>query len=121
MAAELGASDLALDAFSSGTSATLQVCGKYLSARSSAWKRQSGAQQGLMLIHCPRVDIPSAVAKMRNDRSKAVFSVPMGCTEEEKPRDWMASLDNMSAVGALGVCYDKAETGNCPDAAPSLQ
>ena len=27
----------------------------------------------------------------------------------------------LSAVGAVGVCYDKAKTGDCRDAAPSLQ
>ena len=37
--ADLGASDLALDAFSSGTSAHLRVCEKYWSAQDSAWKK----------------------------------------------------------------------------------
>ena len=27
----------------------------------------------------------------------------------------------MSAVGAVGVCYDSAKTGDSPDAAPSFQ
>ena len=35
--ADLGASDLTLDAFSSGTSADLRVCEKYWSAKDSAW------------------------------------------------------------------------------------
>ena len=39
-----------------------------------------------MWIHCPRWDIPRAVAKIRKDRSKAVLVVPMGCTEEDAPR-----------------------------------
>ena len=26
----------------------------------------------------------------------------------------------LSAVGAVGVCYNKAKTGNCPGAAPSF-
>ena len=40
--ADLGASDLALDAFSSGTSAHLRVCEKYLGAQDSAWKKHWG-------------------------------------------------------------------------------
>ena len=84
--ADLGASDLALDAFSSGTSAHLQVCEKYWSAQDSAWKKHWGPHQGLMWIHCSRWDIPRAVAKIRKDRSKAVLVVPMGCTEEESTR-----------------------------------
>ena len=52
--AELGASDVALDAFSSGTSAHLRVCEKYWSAQDSAWKKNWGPHQGLMWIHCPR-------------------------------------------------------------------
>ena len=95
VAAELGASDLGLDAFSSGTYANLRVCEKYSSAQDSAWKKHWGPHQGLMWIHCPRVDIPRAVAKIRRDRSKAVFVIPMGCTEEDSTRDWVASLDNM--------------------------
>ena len=27
----------------------------------------------------------------------------------------------LSAVEAVGVCYHKGKTGDCPDAAPSLQ
>ena len=38
--ADLEASDLALDAFSSGTSANLRVCEKYWRAQDSAWKKQ---------------------------------------------------------------------------------
>ena len=49
-----------------------------------------------MWIHCPRGDIPRAVAKIRKDRSKAVLVVPMGCTEEESTRDWVVSLTNMT-------------------------
>ena len=94
--ADLGASDLALDAFSSGTSAHPLVCEKYWSAQDSAWKKHWGPHQGLMWIHCPRWDIPRAVAKNRKDRSKAVLVVPMGSTEEESNRDWVASLTNMT-------------------------
>ena len=94
--ADLAASDLALDAFSSGTSAHLRVCEKYWSAQDSAWKKHWGPHQGLMWIHCPRWDIPRAVAKIRKDRSKAVLVVPMGCTEEESTRHWVASLTNMT-------------------------
>ena len=94
--ADLGASDLALDAFSSGTSAHLRVCENYWSAQDSAWKKHWGPHQGFMWIHCPRWDIPRAVAKIRKDRSKAVLVVPMGCTEEESTRDWVASLTNMT-------------------------
>ena len=94
--ADLGASDLALHAFSSGTSAHLRVCEKYWSAQDSAWKKHWGPHQGLMWIHCPRWDIPRAVAKIRKDRSKAVRVVPMGCTEEESTRDWVVSLTNMT-------------------------
>ena len=86
--ADLGASDLALDAFSSGTSAHLRVCEKYWSAQDSACKKHRGPHQGLMWIHCPRWDIPRAIAKIRKDRSKAVLVVPMGCTEEERTRHW---------------------------------
>ena len=50
----------------------------------------------MMLIHCPRGDIPRAVSKIRKDLFKAVFVGPMGCTEEESTRDWVASLDNMT-------------------------
>ena len=46
-------------------------------------KKHWGPHQGLMWIHCPRWDIPRAIAKIRKDRSKAVLVVPMGCTEEE--------------------------------------
>ena len=94
--ADLGAPDLALDAFSSGTSAHLRVCEKYWSAQDSAWKKHWGPHQGLMWIHCPGWDIPRAVAKIRKDRSKAVPVVPMGCTEEESTRDWVVSLTNMT-------------------------
>ena len=83
VAADLGASYLALDAFSSGTSAHLRVCEQYWSAQDSALKNHWGSHQGLTWIHCPRVDIPRAVAKIRKGCSKAVFVVPMGCTKEE--------------------------------------
>ena len=68
VAADLGASDLALDAFSSGASAHLLVCEKYWSAQNSAWKKHWGPHKDLMWIHFPRVDIPRAVAKIRKDR-----------------------------------------------------
>ena len=94
--ADLGASDPALDAFSTGTSAHLRVCEKYWSAQDSAWKKHWGLHHGVMWIHCPRWDIPRAVAKIHKDRSKAVLVVTMGCTEEESTRDWVASLTNMT-------------------------
>ena len=96
MAADLGASNLAPDAFSSGISAHLRVCEKYWSAQDSAWNEDWGPHQGLMWIHCPRVDIPRAVAKISKDQSKAVFVVPTGCTEEGSTQDRVASLDNMT-------------------------
>ena len=96
MVADLGASDLALDAFFSGTSAHLPVCEKYWDAQDSAWKKHWGLHQGLMWIHCTRWDIAMAVAKIRKDRSKAVLVVPMGCTEEESTRDWVVSLTDMT-------------------------
>ena len=96
MVADLGASDLALDAFSSGISAHLRVCERYWSVQDSAWKKHWGPHQGLMWIHCPRWDIPRAVAKIRKDRSKAVLVVPMGCTEEESSRDLVVLLTNMT-------------------------
>ena len=94
--ADLGVSALALDALSSGTSAHLRVWEKYWSAQDSAWKKHWGPHQGLMWIHCPRWDIPRAIAKICKDRSKAVLVVPMGCTEEESTRHWVASLTNMT-------------------------
>ena len=77
-------------------SAHLRVCEKYWSAHDSAWKKHWGPHQGLMWIHCPRWDIPRAIAKIRKDRSKAVLVVPMGCTEEESTRHWVVSLTNMT-------------------------
>ena len=65
VAADLGASDRALDAFCSGTSAYLRLCEKYWSAQDSASKKHWGPHQGLMRIHCPGVDIPRLVAKIR--------------------------------------------------------
>ena len=94
--ADLGAPYLALDVFSSGTSAHLRVCEKYWSAQDSAWKKHWGPHQGLMWIHCPRWDIRGAVAKICKDRSKAVLVVPMGCNEKESTRDWVVSLTNMT-------------------------
>ena len=44
--ADLGASDLALDAFSSGTSTNLRVCEKYWSAQDSAWEEALGSASG---------------------------------------------------------------------------
>ena len=84
VAADQGASDLAPDAFSSGSSAHLGVREKYWSAQDSAWKKHWGPHQGLMWIHCPRGDMPRVVAKIRKDRSKAVFVKPMACTKEER-------------------------------------
>ena len=49
VAADLRASDLALDAFSSGTSVHLRVCEKYWGAQDSARKKHWGRHQGLML------------------------------------------------------------------------
>ena len=49
-----------------------------------------------MWIHCPRWDIPRAMAKIRKDHSKAALVVPMGCTEEESARDWLVPLTNMT-------------------------
>ena len=93
--ADLGASDLALDAFSSGTSAHLRVCEKYWSAEDSAWKK-----------HWVRIRIdvdplpPLGHSKSDSEDSqgplKAVLVVPMGCTEEESTRHWVASLTNMT-------------------------
>ena len=96
LAADLGASDRALDALSSETSAHSRVGKKYWSAQDSAWTKHCGLHQGPMWIHCPRIDIPRAVAKICKDRSKAVFVVPMGCAEEQSTRDWVVSLDNMT-------------------------
>ena len=94
--ADLGASYLALDTFSSGTSTHLWVCWRYWSAQNSAWKKHWGPHQGLMWIHCPRVDIPRAVGRIRKDRSKAVLVLHLGCTEEERTKGWVASLTNMT-------------------------
>ena len=96
VAADLGASDLDLDALSSGTFPHLQVGEKYWGAQDSAWKKHWGPHQGLMWIHCPREDIPRGVAEIPKDRSKAVLVVPMGCTEEKSTQDWVASLDHMT-------------------------
>ena len=48
MVVDLGASDLALYAFSSGTSPDLRVCEKYWSAQDSAWQKHWGLHHGLM-------------------------------------------------------------------------
>ena len=72
------------------------MCEKYWIAQDSAWKKHSGPHQGLMWIHCVRVDSPRAVAKIRMDRSKALLVVPMGCTVEESTQDWVVSLTSMS-------------------------
>ena len=101
VAAHLGASDLALDVFSSGTTAHLRLCEKYWSAQGSARKKHWGPHQGLMWIHCARLDTPNAVAKIRKDRSKAVLGVPIGSTEEESTRDCVASLDNMTWIKVI--------------------
>ena len=78
------------------TSTHLRVCQKYWRAEDSAWKKHWGPHQSLLWILCVREDIPRAFAKIRRDRSKALFVVIMGCTEEESTRDWVASLDNMT-------------------------
>ena len=96
MLADLGASHLALDAFSSGTSTYLRVREKYWSAQDSACKKHWGPQQGPTWIHCPKVDIPRAVAKIFKGCSKAVLVIPIGCTEEEGTRDWVVSLTNLT-------------------------
>ena len=96
VAPDLRSSDLALDAFSSGTSTHLRVCDKCWSAKDSAWRKHWGPHQALMWIHCPRGDITRAVAKICEDRSKALLVVRMGCTEEELTRDFGASLTNMT-------------------------
>ena len=80
----------------SGSFSHLRVCAKYWSAQDSAWMKHWGPHQGLMWMHCPRVDIPRAVAEIRKAPSKAVFVVPMGCNEEERTRDRVASLNNMT-------------------------
>ena len=89
------------------------MCEKYWSAQDSAWKKHWGPHQGLMRIHCPRVDIPRAAAKVRKDRSKAVLVIPMGCTEEESTRDWVPSLNNMTLnkviLPAGGSVYQDAK------------
>ena len=51
-----------------------------------------------MWIHCPRGDIPRTVRKIGKDQSKAVFVVPLGCTEKESIRDGVASLTNMTLI-----------------------
>ena len=83
VAAHLGASNLALDAFSSETSAHLWVSEKYWSTRDSAWEKHWGPHQDLMWIHCSTMDIPRAVAKICKNRAQEVLLVPMGCIEEE--------------------------------------
>ena len=74
VAADPRASDLALDAFSSGNSAHLRLCENYWSAQDSVWKKHSCPHEGLMWIHCPTVDIRRAVAKIRKYRCRAVFA-----------------------------------------------
>ena len=89
MAADLGALDLNLDALSLGMD------------QDPARKKHWAPHQGLIWFHCPRVDVPRRVAKIRKDGSKAVCVVPMGCTEEESTRDWVASLDNITLNNAV--------------------
>ena len=69
-----------------------------------------------MCIHCSRVDIPRAVEKICKHRSKAVFVIPMSCTEEESTRDWVASVDNMT----LNKVVQPAGESVPPDAKDSL-
>ena len=71
---------------------------KYWSAQDSAWKKHWDPHQGLMWIHCPRWDIPRAIAKNCKDRSKTVLVVPMKCTEEESTRDWVVPVTNMTST-----------------------
>ena len=47
-------------------------------------------------MECPRVHFPLAVAKICKDRPKAVLVVPLACTEEERTRDWVVSLPNIT-------------------------
>ena len=65
----------------------------------------------MMWIRCPRGDISRAVAKIRKDRSSAVFIGPMGCTEEESTQYWVASLDNMTLNKRRGAPRD--DEGQC--------
>ena len=71
-----------------------------------------------MWIHCPGSDIPRAVAKIRNDHSKAVLVVSIGCTEEESTQHGMTSLDNMTLnnviVPAGGSVYQEAKSQPMP-------
>ena len=96
MAADQGAQDHVLDAFSSALIAHPRVCEKYWRAQDSAWKKHWVPHRGLMCIHCPRVNIRRTVAKIRKDRSKAVLVVPMGCTEGESTRHRVVSLTTMT-------------------------
>ena len=48
--ADLGASNLTLDAFSSGTSAHLWVCEKYWSTQDPVWKKHWGPHQGWLFL-----------------------------------------------------------------------
>ena len=52
--------------------------------------------QGLKRIHCRRVHIPSAIAKILKERSKVVLVVRIGYTEGECTRDWVVSPTNMT-------------------------
>ena len=74
--ADLGASDLALDAFSSGTSAHLRVCEKYWSAQDSAWKKHWGPHQGLMWIPLP----PLGHSKSDSEDSQGPLQGSAGCS-----------------------------------------
>ena len=76
--ADLGASDPALDAISSGTSAHLRVCEKYWSARNSAWKNHWGPHQGLMWIHCP--PLPMEHSKGGSEDTQGPLQGSAGCS-----------------------------------------
>ena len=66
-AADLGASDLAQERFFSGASRHLWVCEKYWIHEAFARKKHWAPHQSLKWIHCPKVDIQRAVAKIRKD------------------------------------------------------
>ena len=94
VAADLRAPDLALDAFSSGTSAHLRVYEKYWSAHDTEWKEHSGLHQGLMWIHWRRVDIPGRVRRSARTVPRQCWL--SSCTKEETTRDTVSPLTNMT-------------------------
>ena len=74
--ADLGASDLALDAFSSETSAHLRVCEKYWSTQDSACKKHWGPHQGLMWNPLP----PMGHSKRGSEDSQGPLQGSAGCS-----------------------------------------